>query len=162
VPAGTARLTDILWLDSRLFVSPLSKAKLAKRVPEEIGKSLSADIRAALAYAFERSADDIRDYLEENFTLGPEQVVAATVVEAQPSVVRSDDHGIGEADEDAHGDVAPVDRDDPDLPEADAPAVQDPEPPAKEPERELIETETATRPRPAPRPRAPASWRASR
>jgi hypothetical protein len=25
VPAGTARLTDILWLDSRLFVSPLSK-----------------------------------------------------------------------------------------------------------------------------------------
>jgi hypothetical protein len=131
VPAGTARLTDILWLDSRLFVSPLSKAKLAKRVPEEIGKSLSADIRAALAYAFERSADDIRDYLEENFTLGPEQVVAATVVEAQPSVVRSDDHGIGEADEDAHGDVAPVDRDDPDLPEADAPAVQDPEPPAR-------------------------------
>ncbi len=156
VPAGTARLTDILWLDSRLFVSPLSKAKLAKRVPEEIGKSLSADIRAALAYAFERSADDIRDYLEENFTLGPEQVVAATVVEAQPSVVRSDDHGIGEADEDAHGDVAPVDRDDPDLPEADAPAVQDPEPPAKEPERELIETETATRPRPAPRPSRPS------
>ena len=51
VPAGTARLTDILWLDSKLFVSPLSKAKLAKRLPEEIGKGLSADIRAALAYA---------------------------------------------------------------------------------------------------------------
>ena len=42
VPAGTARLTDILWLDGELFVSPLSKAKLAKRVPEEIGRSLSA------------------------------------------------------------------------------------------------------------------------
>jgi hypothetical protein len=108
---------------------PAVEAKLAKRVPEEIGKSLSADIRAALAYAFERSADDIRDYLEENFTLGPEQVVAATVVEAQPSVVRSDDHGIGEADEDAHGDVAPVDRDDPDLRRTRL--RSDPEPPAK-------------------------------
>ncbi|KUR70010.1 ATPase [Novosphingobium fuchskuhlense] len=72
IPAGTARLTDILWLDGKLFVSPLSKAKLAKRVPEEIGRSLSADIRAALAYAFERSPEDIKDYLEENFTLGPE------------------------------------------------------------------------------------------
>ncbi|MFD2497602.1 hypothetical protein ACFSTI_00365 [Rhizorhabdus histidinilytica] len=41
VPAGTARLTDILWLDGKLFVSPLSKAKLAKRVPEEIGRSLA-------------------------------------------------------------------------------------------------------------------------
>ena len=156
VPAGTARLTDILWLDRKLFVSPLSKAKLAKRVPEEIGKSLSADIRAALAYSFERSLDDIRDYLEENFTLGPEQVVAAPVVEVQPSVVPNDDHGIGEADEDVHGDVAPVDGNDPDLSEADTPAAQAPEPPAKAPDPELIETETATRPRPAPRPPRPS------
>ena len=156
VPAGTARLTDILWLDRKLFVSPLSKAKLAKRVPEEIGKSLSADIRAALAYSFERSLDDIRDYLEENFTLGPEQVVAAPVVEVQPSVVPNDDHGIGEADEDVHGDVAPVDGYDPELSEADTPAAQAPEPPAKAPDPELIETETATRPRPAPRPPRPS------
>jgi hypothetical protein len=73
VPAGTARFADILWLDRKLFVSPLSKAKLAKRVPEEIGKNLSPDIRAALAYSFERSAEEIREYLEENFTLGPEK-----------------------------------------------------------------------------------------
>jgi hypothetical protein len=33
VPAGTPRVADILWLDGKLFVSPLSKAKLAKRVP---------------------------------------------------------------------------------------------------------------------------------
>ena len=156
MPAGTARLTDILWLDRKLFVSPLSKAKLAKRVPEEIGKSLSADIRAALAYAFERSPDDIRDYLEENFTLGPEQVVAAPVVEAQPSVVPTDDHGIGEADEDAYGHAAPVDGDHPDLSEADAPAARAPEPSAKEPEPELIGTEMAIRPRPAARPPRPS------
>ena len=89
VPAGTARLTDILWLDRKLFVSPLSKAKLAKRVPEEIGKSLSGDIRAALAYAFERSPEDIKAYLEENFTLGPEQKAAAPVVEAPPAAAAS-------------------------------------------------------------------------
>lgn len=80
VPAGTARLTDLLWLDRKLFVSPLSKAKLAKRVPEEIGKSLSPDIRAALAYSFERSPEDIKAYLEENFALCPESAVIAPTV----------------------------------------------------------------------------------
>ena len=65
----TARLTDILWLDCKLFVSPLSRAKLAKAGLEEIGRSLNADIRAALAYAFERSPGTSEEYLEENFTL---------------------------------------------------------------------------------------------
>ncbi|TIW24201.1 MAG: hypothetical protein E5V71_25005, partial [Mesorhizobium sp.] len=74
------------WLDRHLFVSPLTKAKLAKRVPEEIGKSLNADIRAALAYAFERSPEDIKAYLEENFTLGPEQKAVAAAVELRPEV----------------------------------------------------------------------------
>jgi hypothetical protein len=71
VPAGTARLTDILWLDGKLFVSPLSKAKLAKRVPEEIGRNLSADIRAALAYAFERSPEDIQGISRGEFHARP-------------------------------------------------------------------------------------------
>ncbi|MGE0183859.1 MAG: sacsin N-terminal ATP-binding-like domain-containing protein [Parvularculaceae bacterium] len=81
VPAGTARLADILWLDDRLYVSPLSKAKLAKRVPEEVGKSLNSDIRAALAYAFERSLEDIKAYLEENFTLVPEHDVEKLAID---------------------------------------------------------------------------------
>jgi len=92
VPAGTARLTDILWLDGKLFVSPLSKAKLAKRVPEEIGKNLGADIRAALAYSFERSPKDIRAYFEENFALGPEQEVTVAVVETPPGTARAKDN----------------------------------------------------------------------
>ena len=73
VPAGTSRLTDILWREHTLYVGHLSKAKLAKRVPEELGRSLSAEVRAALAYAFERSPADIKAYLEENFTLGDER-----------------------------------------------------------------------------------------
>jgi hypothetical protein len=157
VPAGTARLTDILWLDGKLFVSPLSKAKLAKRVPEEIGRSLSADIRAALAYAFERSPEDIREYLEENFTLGPEQMVAAPIVEAQSAATPGDDDGGDDATEGTGGDAEPVNADDLHLSEEDEPATQpEPAPPTAEPDRELIETEVATRPRAGPKPPRPS------
>ena len=155
VPAGTARLTDILWLDGKLFVSPLSKAKLAKRVPEEIGRSLSADIRAALAYAFERSPEDIREYLEENFTLvlsnssprqssrpSPQPRPAMTMVATVPPKAR--------------GDAEPVDADDLHLAEEDEPTAQ-PEPASQmeESDRELIETEMATKPCAAPRSPTP-------
>jgi len=157
VPAGTARLTDILWLDGKLFVSPLSKAKLAKRVPEEIGRSLSADIRAALAYAFERSPEDIREYLEENFTLGPEQMVAAPISEAQPDAAPGDEDESDETAEGAGDDAEPIDADDLHLAEEDEPVTL-PEPASStgEPERELIETEVATRPRAAPKPPRPS------
>ena len=154
VPAGTARLTDILWLEGKLFVSPLSKAKLAKRVPEEIGRNLSADMRAALAYAFERSPEDIREYLEENFTLGPEHIVAAPV--AQPVAEPDDDDGVDGLAEDAHSDANPVDAEDPHS-EEDEPATQPTAAPSTaEPDRELIETEVATRPRAAPKPPRPS------
>lgn len=157
VPAGTARLTDILWLDRKLFVSPLSKAKLAKRVPEEIGRSLSADIRAALAYAFERSPEDIKEYLQENFTLGPEQIVAAPTVEAQPADAPSDDDSTDGAAEDARSDAEPVDGDHLQPAEEDAPATQpEPAPQTGGPDRELIETEVTTKPRAAPKPPRPS------
>ena len=71
-PAGTPRQADVLWLDDALYVDQLPKAKLARRVPEEIGKTFGrADIKAALDYSFERFAQDVRDYLEENFKLCP-------------------------------------------------------------------------------------------
>ena len=76
VPAGTARRADVLWTNGKLYTGPLSKAKLAKALPDEIGKSLNPDIRAALTYAFERSPEDIRAYFEENFSLGPEPSAA--------------------------------------------------------------------------------------
>jgi len=153
VPAGTARLTDILWLDGRLFVSPLSKAKLAKRVPEEVGRNLSADIRWALAYAFERSPEDIREYLEENFTLGPEHIVAPM---AQSVAESGDNDGIVGVAEEAHTDGEPVAAEDL-YPEEDK-SETPPEavPPAGEPDRELIETEVATRPRAATKPPRPS------
>lgn len=160
VPAGTARLTDILWLDRKLFVSPLSKAKLAKRVPEEIGKSLSADVRAALAYAFERSPEDIKAYLEENFTLGPELQAVAPIVETQPVAEPVDDDGAGSLSEDDGEDAEPVGDahvvEEPDVTEDDeAAAPPEPEQLQEEPEGGLPEPEVVSRPRPptkVPRP----------
>lgn len=156
VPAGTARLTDILWLERKLFVSPLSKAKLAKRVPEEIGRNLSSDIRAALAYAFERSPEDIREYLEENFTLSPEHIVVASTVATQPVAEPGDDDVVDQVAEDAQSDAELTDA--ADLLTAEDEATPRPVPtlPTGEPDRELIETELATRPRAAPKPPRPS------
>ena len=81
IPAGTARQADVLWLGEYLYTEPLPRAKLARRVPEEIGKVFSrADIRAALHYSFERSAAEVREYLLENFTILP-----ATIKEPEPT-----------------------------------------------------------------------------
>ena len=156
VPAGTARLTDILWLERKLFVSPLSKAKLAKRVPEEIGRNLSSDIRAALAYAFERSPEDIREYLEENFTLSPEHIVVASTVATQPVAEPGDDDGVDQVAEDAQSDAELTDAADLLTAEDDATPQPVPTLPTGEPDRELIETELATRPRAAPKPPRPS------
>jgi len=71
-PAGTPRRADVLWLERVLYVNDLSRAKLAKRAPEEIAKAFSRpEIKASLDYSFERSPEDVRAYLEENFTLAP-------------------------------------------------------------------------------------------
>jgi len=71
-PSGTPRRADVVWLKRVLYVDRLSKAKLAKRVPEEIGKAFNRqDIKAALDYSFERPPEDVRAYLAENFKLTP-------------------------------------------------------------------------------------------
>jgi hypothetical protein len=161
LPAGTARLTDILWLDGKLFVSPLSKAKLAKRVPEEIDKGLSSDIRAALAYAFERSPADIKDYLEENFTLGPEETVAAPVVEVPPAAAPVGSKAVDEPAEDHQdaapdgSEVTPVNAQD--LSEDEETAnPPEPEAPPQHPEGGLLEPETISRPRTPPKSQRPS------
>lgn len=71
-PAGIPKKTDVLWMDYMLYINNLPKAKLAKRVPEEIGKSFGIkEIKAALDYSFERSPSDIQEYMKENFNIIP-------------------------------------------------------------------------------------------
>lgn len=83
-PAGTARAVDVAWIEDALYVGKLSKAKLARRVPEELGKVFGRlDTKAALDYSYERAPEDVREYLVENFTLAalPEPEVAAATPE---------------------------------------------------------------------------------
>lgn len=93
-PAGTARPAEVVWLGKTLYTGRVSRAKLAKLVPDEIGKVFGdPDIKAALSYGYERSAGEIQEYLEENFTLArpedvpqPESVPPAeTVAEDAPT-----------------------------------------------------------------------------
>ncbi len=162
VPAGTARLTDILWINGKLFVGPLSRAKLAKRVPEEIGKGLSADIRAALAYAFERPPADIKDYLEENFTLGPERLAVPPVSEDQPDADTSAQNEDRQEAEDQRekspeeDDTAPLIEQT--LSQEDKPASSptSEQSPAQNPAEGLLAPETVSRPRTPPKPPSPS------
>lgn len=82
-PAGTAKQVEVMWLDRVLYVQPLSKAKLARVVPERLGKAFDrADIAQALSYCYGRSPDDVTEYIEENFDLAPRST-AADVVESR-------------------------------------------------------------------------------
>ena len=91
-PAGPRRRTDVVWHGSTLHVDDLPTAKLARRVPEELGRAFGRpEILAALAYGFERSPVDVLAYLEENFRLAPvsandgQQVAEdATTVRVEP------------------------------------------------------------------------------
>jgi hypothetical protein len=67
---GTARQSDVAWIDTDLYFADLPQGKLALKVPEELGKHLVHDgIREALIYSFGRSPQDIEDYFVQNFTL---------------------------------------------------------------------------------------------
>ncbi len=159
-PAGTPRQADVLWLDDALYVDQLPKAKLARRVPEEIGKAFGrADIKAALDYSFERSAQDVQDYLEENFELCPARAVPEEASdEAEPHP--TEDHDEPEPTADAGADQEPDEPDGTDIegvvePEedetedagsAETDADQEPD--------DVIETEPP-RPRPLPKPAKP-------
>ena len=140
-PAGTPRQADVLWLDDALYVDQLPKAKLARRVPEEIGKAFDRpDIKAALDYSFERSAQDVRDYLKENFKLCPASAlpeVASDEAEPHPTEDSNDPEPIagaeaveepGEPDRSDVGSVVEPEDDEPeDVSSAELDAQQEPE-----------------------------------
>jgi hypothetical protein len=101
-PAGTPRTTDVAWMGTSLYVGPLTTARLARRVPEEVARAFDrSDIKAALDYSFERSGDEVRAYLEENFGL-------ADATEEQDDALLAERHRDQES---AVGDEAGADND---------------------------------------------------
>lgn len=76
-PAGTPKRAEVVWLDRVLYVEQLPRAKLARLVPERLGKVFGRpDVTAALNYCFGRSIDEVTEYLEENFKLEPRSASA--------------------------------------------------------------------------------------
>jgi hypothetical protein len=67
-----------------LFVEQHPKAKLARLVPERLGKVFGRpEVTAALNYCFGRSVYDVTEYLEENFKLAPRPTTASSESDAQ-------------------------------------------------------------------------------
>jgi hypothetical protein len=97
-------------------VNEIPRAKLAKRVPEEIAKAFNRpDIKAALDYSFERSSGDVREYLEENFKLAAWEEIqpeanGSPIVPETPTVFRDQSIDVEEwvsAEADSSTDHAP-------------------------------------------------------
>ena len=69
-PAGTAKNQEIAWIGQTLFTVALSSARLARLLPEHLGRALPTDsLREALYYCYERPVPDVVRYMEENFDL---------------------------------------------------------------------------------------------
>jgi hypothetical protein len=121
VPAGTPRAADVLWLGDRILVDRLPKPRLARQIPDEIGKVFGrTDIKAALDYGFERSPEDVSEYMRENFDLldalvAPPLDVAPLAARATAEVAAASlrtsaecesEKQCGDSDDSVQGDVA--------------------------------------------------------
>jgi len=84
-PAGTRRRINALWKDSLLFVKDPNVAKMAKSVPQELGRVFNnSEISEAIRLCYERPPEFVIEYLEENFKLLPEDEVGLTGGEPTP------------------------------------------------------------------------------
>ena len=71
-PAGEPRKAEAVWIDDILYVEDKSMAKLALTVSQELGRPFNrTDIVDAIKMCIDRSPEFIREYMEENFELGP-------------------------------------------------------------------------------------------
>jgi hypothetical protein len=78
VPAGTPRSAEALWLDGALYVENRPLARLARIVPQELGRAFGRqDIVDAIKMCFDRSPEFVTQYMEENFNLKSRESTAA-------------------------------------------------------------------------------------
>jgi hypothetical protein len=74
VPAGTPQRAEVVWIHDELLVAPLPTARLARLIPSRLAGD-DPDVAAALSYCFGRTTDEVLEYLEQNFSLSPLEVV---------------------------------------------------------------------------------------
>lgn len=78
-PAGTPRNAEAIWFERVLYVEDRSMAKLALAVSREIGRAFRPDIEDAIKYCFNRSPEDVTEYLEEVFKLTAKELPTQAV-----------------------------------------------------------------------------------
>lgn len=71
-PVGTERKVKVFQNDQFIFVNETDEGKLAKLIPDALGKNLPSDVRNALTYCYQRGDDQIRQYMSANFDLESE------------------------------------------------------------------------------------------
>lgn len=145
-PAGTPRGTDVVWLDGVLYYEDMPRAKLARHVPEKLGQIFAnGDVTAALQYCFDRSAEAITEYMEENFNL---EVRAPAEEQQIPAQTSQKEEKSSQNDEPSANPMTPEEKtDDPasSLPTEDVDLEEIDEPP----QEDLEDFDQDIRPRPA-------------
>ena len=114
VAVGTPRAVDALWRDEVLYVKDGHLARLASKVPQEIGRTFAMDlISEATKMCYERDPGFIEEYLEDNFTLipiedvetptprTPDEMDHITDIEYQADLDEQDDEGRSEVEGEA-------------------------------------------------------------
>ncbi len=75
VPAGTPRRSEACWTNGVLYVEDRPMPKLAKAVARELGRSFGrVEIEEAIKFCFDRPAEFVTEYMEENFKLVPREL----------------------------------------------------------------------------------------
>ena len=83
-PAGTPKRAEVVWFNRVLYVDNLSNAKLARLVPRELGSKIGKpEITAALNYCYGRTAEEVIEYIEENFNLAPRELARPALPESE-------------------------------------------------------------------------------
>ena len=79
-PAGTPKPIDALWSQETLYVSEGNAAKLANKVPQELGRIIDdPTLSDAIKMCYEREEGFILEYMANNFHLTPEAEVRVPI-----------------------------------------------------------------------------------
>ncbi len=77
-PAGLAEQEPLAWIDFTLYIAERSHARLARILPERVAGLFGwSEVQPLLAFAFGRSSEEIRAYVQENFELEREGPTAS-------------------------------------------------------------------------------------
>jgi hypothetical protein len=92
-PAGTARSIEVVWKDEVLYVADERVARSFKAIAHELARPFDRqDIADAIKACVERSREFIAEYMEEDFTLIPEEEVEHLQVQGESAEYDDDEN----------------------------------------------------------------------